>query len=333
MDDAIVDVLGEPYRSETIEFPPDSEGAVVATLVSRRAHARTGHAVLYLHGFCDYFFQTNLADFYVARGYDFYALDLRKYGRSLREHHTPNFCTDLADYFPELDGALRLMRERDGQSHVVVNGHSTGALIGAIWADARRARGRPVAEGFVLNSPWLDLAGSLAMRTVGTAVVKRLGRMQPYRVIPRTVTPLYVEGMHRDFRGEWEFDLAWKPASSFPVRAGWIAAVRRAHAALHAGIDVGAPVLVLRSARSSVPREWDDRIQSTNTSSTYAIWPGGRTAWVDMSQRAPSRAPCTMSPRRANLPEGRRSTRSIAGCGRSSSRPVLRDKCRMARHK
>ena len=106
----------------------------------------------------------------------------------------------------------------------------------------------------MLNSPWLDLAGSLAMRTVGTAAVKRLGRMQPYRIIPRTVTPLYVEGMHRDFRGEWEFDLAWKPASSFPVRAGWIAAVRRAHAALHAGIDVGAPVLVLRSARSSVPR-------------------------------------------------------------------------------
>jgi alpha-beta hydrolase superfamily lysophospholipase len=122
-----------------------------------------------------------------------------------------------------------------------------------------------VAEGFVMNSPWLDLAGSLAMRTVGTAAIKRLGRMQPYRTIPRTVTPLYVEGMHRDFRGEWEFDLAWKPASSFPVRAGWIAAVRRAHAALHAGIDVGAPVLVLRSARSSVPREWDDRIQTTDT--------------------------------------------------------------------
>jgi alpha-beta hydrolase superfamily lysophospholipase len=265
MDDAVVDVLGEPYLSETIEFPPDSEGAVVATLVSRRAGARTGHAVLYLHGFCDYFFQTNLADFYVERGYDFYALDLRKYGRSLRDHHTPNFCTDLADYFPELDEALRLIRERDGHSLVVVNGHSTGALIGAIWADARRARGTPVAEGFVMNSPWLDLAGSLAMRTVGTAAIKRLGRMQPYRIIPRSVTSLYVEGMHRDFRGEWEFDLAWKPASSFPVRAGWIAAVRRAHAALHAGIDVGAPVLVLRSARSSVPREWDDRIQSTDT--------------------------------------------------------------------
>ena len=40
------------------------------------------------------------------RGYDFYALDLRKYGRSLRPHQTPDYVDDLREYFDELDEAL-----------------------------------------------------------------------------------------------------------------------------------------------------------------------------------------------------------------------------------
>ncbi|HEX8630189.1 MAG TPA: alpha/beta hydrolase, partial [Catenuloplanes sp.] len=108
------DVLGPPYERQTIELGSDDEGPVVATLVRRRAEEPTRRAVLYVHGFIDYFFQTHLADFFVERGWDFYALDLRKYGRSLLAHQTPNFCRDLGDYFPELDEAARIIRAEDG---------------------------------------------------------------------------------------------------------------------------------------------------------------------------------------------------------------------------
>ena len=54
--------------------------------------------MLYLHGFNDYFFQTHLADAWLEAGFDFYALDLRKYGRSLGEHQTPNYITSLEAY-------------------------------------------------------------------------------------------------------------------------------------------------------------------------------------------------------------------------------------------
>jgi alpha-beta hydrolase superfamily lysophospholipase len=89
--------------------------------------------------------------------------------------------------------------------------------------------------------------------------------MRPYAVIPRKVTDLYVEGIHGDRQGEWQFDEEFKPASSFPVRAGWLAAIRRGHAQLHAGLDVAAPVLVLHSSRSSTPKEWNDDVQRTDT--------------------------------------------------------------------
>jgi len=65
--------------------------------------------VLYVHGFADYFFQTELAEFHAARGEDFYAIDLHKYGRSLRPHQTPYQMADVADYYGELDTALRFI--------------------------------------------------------------------------------------------------------------------------------------------------------------------------------------------------------------------------------
>ena len=68
-----IDVLGEPWTAETIHFPPDEDGPVVATLVCRRSERPTGRAVLQVHGFSDYFFQTDYAQWWLDRGYDFIA--------------------------------------------------------------------------------------------------------------------------------------------------------------------------------------------------------------------------------------------------------------------
>jgi alpha-beta hydrolase superfamily lysophospholipase len=254
-----VDVLGEPYLAETFELRADDEGEVVATLVSRRAAEPTGRAVVHLHGFADYFFQTPAADYWTSRGYDFYALDLRKYGRSLRPHQTPNFVVDLRAYFEEIDEAWRRVAQRDGHKHLLLSAHSTGGLIGALWA-SRRPSAR--LAGMVLNSPWLDLQGSLLLRTAGTKAIDQVGARRPYLTIPRTVSGLYAQSLHRDHRGEWDFNLEWKPLESWPVYAGWLRAVRRGHAAVHRGIDVRAPVLVLTSGSSAVPKVWGEEVTS-----------------------------------------------------------------------
>lgn len=260
------DVLGAPYLRETIELPADDEGPVVATLVSRptEATARVG-AVLHVHGFCDYFFQTAEADFFTSLGYDFYAIDLRKYGRSLLPHQTPNFCVDLDEYDADLEAAMHRIRDRDGHRRVVIVGHSTGGLVTTLWASRRRAQGLPAADAFVLNSAWLDLQGPFLFRTAGTEAINQLGQRRPYAVIPRPVSGVYAETLHRDFRGEWEFDLTWKPRESFPVRAGWLRAVRAGHRTVHKGIDTGVPVLSLASTRHIVPKDWTEECARTDT--------------------------------------------------------------------
>ena len=259
--ESVTDVLGEPYLAETIPLPPDDEGEVVATLVRRTAAGPTTKAVLHLHGFADYFFQTGYADWWAERGYDFYALDLRKYGRSLLPHQTPNYITDLRDYYPEIDAAWQRVTERDGHTDVVISAHSTGGLVVGLWADDRRPA---QLVGAVMNSPWLDLQGSALLRVVGTPILKQVGSRQPKREIRRHVTGLYTRSLHRDHEGEWDFNLLWKPIESFTVYAGWLRAVREGHARQHRGLELNCPVLVLSSGRSALPEEMGEEVHGTD---------------------------------------------------------------------
>ncbi len=245
-----IDVLGAPYERRRIELAPDSEGEVVATLVSLRAAAPTRRAVLYVHGYVDYFFQTHLADFFTARGYDFYALDLRKYGRSLLGHQTPNFCRDVTEYFPELDEAIRIIRDEDGHDTVLVNGHSTGGLITALWA--HRVRGQGLVQGLFLNSPFLEFNAPWIMKRGFAPLVNLVGRVSPKSGIGQELGTTYGTTIHSEHHGEWTYDLAWKPLNGYKIHAGWVRAMSRAQRQAQRGLAVDVPVLVAASSRSYV---------------------------------------------------------------------------------
>ncbi|PUA79947.1 alpha/beta hydrolase [Nocardioides currus] len=242
---ATTDVLGRPYTRETIELPDDAEGPVVATLVRKPTRKRRGRAVLHVHGFADYFFQREYAEWWTERGYTFYALDLRKYGRSILPHQTPNFVEDLAEYYPEIDAAWQRITERDGHDAVVISAHSTGGLTMPLWAHDQQPT---ELTAMVLNSPWLDLQGAGWLRNPATrAALDQLGARQPRRTIPRRVDTTYGRALHVSGGGEFDYNLDWKPLESWPVHAGWLRAIRRGHDRVHRGIDVPAPVLVLSS--------------------------------------------------------------------------------------
>ena len=248
------DLLGDGYRRHELELgaDPDGEGPIAAVLVRRepRPDEVARGVALYVHGFSDYFFQTGLADSLAQRGLAFYALDLRKCGRARRPGQTAHYVSDLALYDDELERALAIVTEAHPGLPVVLVGHSTGGLVLPLWLDRRRAAGRtaPIA-GLALNSPWFDLQGKPVLRGPVTQALRVLAKALPHREL-KLPPSVYGDTLHSSRTGEWDFDVALKPLAGFPVTLGWLNAVRRGHARLHRGLDVGAPALVLHSDRS-----------------------------------------------------------------------------------
>ena len=175
--------------------------------------------MLYLHGFVDYFFHTHVADAFAVHGYDFYALDLRKYGRSLLAGQTPYYSTDIAEYDEEIDAAIDIIRA-EGHDEVVAYGHSTGGLIFPLWANRRRGKG--LIQAMVLNSPFFDLNASDFERGFLTKLVDKVGRFAPRIIVSKLPSP-YARALHTNNGGEWDFDPEWEEAGRVPG-AGRVAA-------------------------------------------------------------------------------------------------------------
>jgi alpha-beta hydrolase superfamily lysophospholipase len=254
------DVLGEPFQARTLHLADDDEGPVVATLVRYAPPtdepARAARVVLYVHGWSDYFFQRELAEFWHARGAAFYALDLRKYGRSLRPGQTPGYVEDLRTYDEDLDAAAAVIRSAHGAAaRLLVMGHSTGGLVTALWADRRQGD----VAAMVLNSPWLELQGSSVLRHVSTPAIRQLATFQPKTPLPNIDPGFYARTLE-----SWEYDETWRPVPTFPVRAGWLRAILDGHATVARGLSIEAPILTLASARTLISPRWSEEMRSAD---------------------------------------------------------------------
>ncbi len=275
----IPDVLGAGFEQLTLPLGPDDEGPVVATLVRRlptasrwprrlwpRECGRLDDVdVLYVHGWSDYFFQTRLARRFSDRGARFFALDLRKYGRSLREGQRPGYVADLATYDEDLAAALDAMGHGAGASsrRLVLLGHSTGGLILSLWA----ARHPGAAAALILNSPWLEFQFPRVRRTALAPVVGFEARVRPLRAAPQVDLGYYTRAQREawDPADPYAVDLRWRPEQTMPVHAGWLNAVLAGHAKVAAGLGIDVPVCVLLSARSAVPVRWSDALTRADT--------------------------------------------------------------------
>ena len=269
------DLLGRDFQQATLPLDSDGEGDVVATLVRHRPPLGTlvspfapahGIDVLYVHGWSDYFFQTGLAEYWHRVGARFHALDLRKYGRSLRAHQTPGFVADLATYDADIEAALAAMGhgendERPSRRRLVLMGHSTGGLTLSLWAARHPGR----AGALVLNSPWLEFQTGGVGRAFISPLVQLGARVQPLGTLPQVDLGFYSRSVSADLDGEWSYEPRWRPARGFPAHRAWLNAVLEGHAAVAAGLGIDVPTLTLLSARSTILPRWNDQMRQSDS--------------------------------------------------------------------
>ncbi len=285
------DVLGDGFTARTVELLPDEDGPVVATVVRYRPEddpdgpppVPPRFVMLHLHGWNDYFHQRELARRCAAAGAAFYALDLRRYGRSLRPGQLRGYVQSLSTYDEDIHAACDLIRgDHPELGDVVLMGHSTGGLTAALWAHRHPGALRAV----VLNAPWLELQGSWILRTLGQPVIETLARYQPTAALPLKDLGFYsriLAGRAGDTTDDdvlpeagpeeltdpahtgWPLEPAWRTTPSAPIRPGWLAAVLAGHAQVAAGLDITCPVLVLVSDKSLFGPRWSEQMRSADT--------------------------------------------------------------------
>lgn len=255
------DVLGEGYEMRHVEQGEDYSGRVVSTVVRKLApdSIATGRGVLYVHGFNDYFFNGEMGDEFVSRGYDFYAVDLRKYGRSILPGQRKFEARSIDEYYPDIDSALVIM-ENSGVNEIVLMGHSTGGLITACFMNSHPDA--PV-DALVLNSPFLDW--NLGWKERLVPLISWWGLIAPDTRIPQGESTAYAESLLKDYHGDWTYNTDWKMMRSPDVTAGWVRAINQAQHSLRDGkADIRVPILLMYSSASVTGDKWTEEHNSAD---------------------------------------------------------------------
>lgn len=306
------DLLGPGFQSRTLPLLPDDEGEAVATLVRhlpmqdpgmpghlprtpgsladdpgprshtvRRSdkdlHLPSPHFVaLYLHGRNDYFFQVELAREVSACGGAFYALDLRKYGRSLRPGQTIGYTSDLRVYDEDIAEALDLVHTEVGRLPLVLMGHSTGGLTATLWA----YRHPGAVAALVLNSAWLEMQTLASVRTTVQPVLGRIAARNPLWAVPtgggtdfysRSLLegwagsgfelPERLKGFAEDPAvGGWQYATQWKRPESYPAYAQWLESILLAQEQVHRHVHLDCPVLSMCSTSTFTGDTWSPEV-------------------------------------------------------------------------
>lgn len=308
------DVLGADYESRTIPLMDDDAGPVVATLVRYRGHASSAPSsssaapalspapttsptdthsarseatpqaprfvLLYIHGRNDYFFQRELAEDIAGCGGAFYALDLRRYGRSLRPGQRMGFVSNLSLYDEDISEALDLIREDYPDLPLVLMGHSTGGLLATLWAN----RHPGALDGLILNSAWLEMQTMASMRSAVAPILERIASRNPMWAVPGGDGPDHYGRSLREgwnaldaplpdslaaypddpaVKG-WSYALEWKRPGSYPAYAAWLEAILDGHENVANSVHLDIPVLSMMSTSSYFGEEFSEAVFSSD---------------------------------------------------------------------
>lgn len=254
------DILGENYEMLHFDCQDDYEGKVIGTVIRHKKNISEKKAVLYIHGYDDYFFQTNLADKVTDNDFAFYAVDLRKFGRSHLENQRWFEFRDVSEYYEDLDSAINIM-ERNGITDIYINAHSTGGLIAACYLNNRKSDQR--IKGVIYNSPFFDINANWFSQKMIVPLVVKKGKKEPSKIYVQDTNQVYTYSIAKQYYGEWDYSMVYKSKDQ-AVNYGWLYAVYSAQKSLRKSSNIEIPQVVFSSNKSTRLKKWDDRAHFTD---------------------------------------------------------------------
>lgn len=240
------DIL-DGYEARYVNQGEAFDGPCRSTIVRKLARKPSKKGFLYVHGFNDYFFQKEMGERFVDSGFHFYAVDLRRYGRSWQPWQYPFNVRKQSEYFADIDSALAQMR-RDGITDITLGGHSTGGLTVSYMA---ATKGKNIGvERVVTNSPFLEWNFSPFMRNVGAPAIEFLGKIFKNAKVDQGKCDGYAYSLLKEYDGEWTYNTDWKMIYFPPVTYSWVGAINHAQSqTMKKAKNIAVPILVMHSSR------------------------------------------------------------------------------------
>jgi alpha-beta hydrolase superfamily lysophospholipase len=255
------DILGNGFQAITISQPDDYEGKVVCTLVRKPAQEKSAKAMLHMHGFNDYFFNTELAGKFNRQGFNFYALDLRKCGRSWLPHQKFNNVRDLSEYEQDIDEALKIIRV-EGNEKILLSGHSMGGLIMLLYA--AKNQDKDWFDAVFLNSPFFAQNKDIVTKKLVIPIVASLGKRWLDIDVPGRFSRYYGPSLNKNDHGEWDYDLNMKPHIMPLANMGWVRAIHQGQKKVWNGIELKKPLLIMHPSKSVSGSKWNDKFKQAD---------------------------------------------------------------------
>ena len=253
------DIL-EGYEARYVNQGKAFDGPCRSTIVRRKSATPKRKAFLYIHGFNDYFFQKEMGERFCDSSYNFYAVDLRRYGRSYEPWQYPFNIRNMEEYFADIDSALVQIR-RDGNTDITLGGHSTGGLTVLYYAACRGAR--IGVNRVVTDSPFIEWNFSAFMRNVVAPTVEFLAKIAPNAKVNQGHCDGYAYSLLKQYHGRWEYNTDWKMIYSPPVTFSWVGAINHAQSELMKRREhIMVPILVMHSSRKIDGCNWTPEFQT-----------------------------------------------------------------------
>lgn len=198
------------------------------------------NALIWIHGFNDYYYNLFIGEKFLKEGYDIYAIQLRRY--SSTNINEKFYCDNLNEYIQDINNIFPKIIDKNYKK-IVLYGHSMGGLISSIYC--KKGLYKDKITHLILNSPFFDFKLSLIEKFFINYIVYYLSFIFPkflLRPYDTTKTNYLTQNIQKRFYINNKYKLNFLP----PVYASWIKTIIDYHNIIkYNNLNLKIPILVL----------------------------------------------------------------------------------------
>ena len=224
-------------------------------------------ALIWIHGYNDYFYHYHISDLLIKKKYDIYTLDLQNYCQTNINKDYLYHIKDLKNYYKDIDSTFNNLKK--DYDKIYLYGHSTGSLISSLYCYDGFYREK--ITGLILNSPFFDFNECFIKNIILKNLIYYIGVYYPtFQIIKENENKINNNSI--DILKRFYFEPEYKLCHNGPVTAGWVKTIIDYQKFIKdKNLDIKIPILCLYSSKNVINNsiEKGDDILNINDISKY----------------------------------------------------------------